>query len=103
MIFISVDLPAPFSPSTAWISPGATRSETRSFAFTAGYDLLMSTSSRGSMRRDSDGGAAIVVATAGYERADEVPFIGERHPGEDPLVQCARHRCPARRHRIRRR
>ena len=24
MIFISVDLPAPFSPSTAWISPGAT-------------------------------------------------------------------------------
>ena len=24
MIFISVDLPAPFSPSTAWISPGIT-------------------------------------------------------------------------------
>jgi hypothetical protein len=23
MIFISVDLPAPFSPRTAWISPGA--------------------------------------------------------------------------------
>jgi hypothetical protein len=24
MIFMSVDLPAPFSPSTAWISPGIT-------------------------------------------------------------------------------
>jgi hypothetical protein len=32
MIFISVDLPAPFSPSTAWISPGITSRLTRSFA-----------------------------------------------------------------------
>jgi hypothetical protein len=46
MIFISVDLPAPFSPRTAWMRPAATRSDTRSFALTAGYDLLMSTSSR---------------------------------------------------------
>jgi hypothetical protein len=46
MIFISVDLPAPFSPRTAWIWPGATRRLTRSLAFTAGYCLLMSTSSR---------------------------------------------------------
>ena len=36
MIFISVDLPAPFSPSTAWISPGGTVSETSSLATTAG-------------------------------------------------------------------
>ena len=40
-----VDLPAPFSPSTAWISPGLTRRLTRSLAFTAGYRLLMSISS----------------------------------------------------------
>src|SRR5262245_32381407 len=45
MIFISVDLPAPFSPSTAWISPGATRRSTRSLALTAGYCLLMPRSS----------------------------------------------------------
>ncbi len=36
MIFINVDLPAPFSPSTAWISPGATASEMSLFATTAG-------------------------------------------------------------------
>ena len=41
MIFISVDLPAPFSPSTAWISPGMTTRVTPSFALTAGYCLLM--------------------------------------------------------------
>src|SRR3954447_8328375 len=99
MIFISVDLPAPFSPRTAWMSPAATRSDTPSFAFTAGYDLLMSTSSRRSIRRDSGGGAAIVVATAGDERAEQVAFIGERHPGEQPLMQCARHGGAARRDR----
>src|SRR4051812_25512892 len=45
MIFISVDLPAPFSPSTAWISPSATFKETPSFARTPGYALRMSCSS----------------------------------------------------------
>ncbi len=46
MIFIRVDLPAPFSPSTAWISPGATDSDTASLALTPGYCLLMRRSSR---------------------------------------------------------
>ena len=36
MIFISVLLPAPFSPSTAWISPAATARSMPSFAFTPG-------------------------------------------------------------------
>jgi len=36
MIFISVDLPAPFSPSTANVSPGCTMSDTSSSATTAG-------------------------------------------------------------------
>jgi hypothetical protein len=36
MIFMSVDLPAPFSPSTAWVSPGCTVSETSLLATTAG-------------------------------------------------------------------
>jgi len=41
MIFIRVDLPAPFSPSTAWISPGATLREMSLLATTAGYRLVM--------------------------------------------------------------
>src|ERR1700712_6015675 len=98
MIFISVDLPAPFSPSTAWIWPGATRRLTRSFALTAGYCLLMSTSSRRSICvRWRSGGAAIVVPTAGHERLDEVALVAERQPGEDALMQCAGHRRAPRR------
>src|SRR5690242_18762052 len=49
MIFISVDLPAPFSPSTAWIWPGATRRLTPSLARTAGYCLVIPVSSSRSM------------------------------------------------------
>ncbi len=41
MIFMRVDLPAPFSPSTAWISPGMTVRLTSSLARTAGYCLVM--------------------------------------------------------------
>ena len=33
--FISVDLPAPFSPSTPWISPASRRRSTPSLARTA--------------------------------------------------------------------
>src|SRR5262245_52825283 len=45
MIFISVDLPAPFSPSTAWISPGRTVRSMPSLATTDGYTLRMPRSS----------------------------------------------------------
>src|SRR5262245_48220879 len=41
MIFISVDLPAPFSPSTAWISPGRTVRSMPSLATTDGYAFRM--------------------------------------------------------------
>ena len=44
-IFINVDLPAPFSPSTAWISPACTVRLMSSLALTAGYCLLMPLSS----------------------------------------------------------
>src|ERR1700722_4643753 len=48
MIFIKVLLPAPFSPSTAWISPGFTLSEISSLATTLGYLFVMPVStSRG--------------------------------------------------------
>src|SRR5204862_8005039 len=93
MIFISVDLPAPFSPRTAWICPGATRRLTRSLAFTAGYDVLMSTGSRRGIEGAGKSGAvAIVMGAAGDEGLDEVAFVAERHPGEDPLMQSAGHR-----------
>jgi len=40
-MFISVVLPAPFSPSRAWTSPGATSKETSSFASTPGKRLVI--------------------------------------------------------------
>ena len=44
--FISVDLPAPFSPQIAWISPRWTVIETFDSALTPGNSLLMSRISR---------------------------------------------------------
>src|ERR1044071_3907022 len=38
---MSVDLPAPFSPMSAWISPGATARSTWSFASTPGKRLTI--------------------------------------------------------------
>src|SRR5918997_5091266 len=42
---IAVDFPAPFSPTMAWIVPGSTRIETRSFASTSPKRFVMSRSS----------------------------------------------------------
>src|SRR5918995_546962 len=44
-MFMSVDLPAPFSPSRAWTSPLATERSTPSQATTPGNRLVMSRSS----------------------------------------------------------
>ncbi len=40
-----VDFPAPFSPSSAWISPGSTTRSTASFARTPGKRFVMPWSS----------------------------------------------------------
>src|SRR5579884_4202949 len=45
-MFISVDLPAPFSPSSAWISPRRRSKSTESFASTPGNRFVMPRSSR---------------------------------------------------------
>ncbi len=58
-VFISVDLPAPFSPTIAWIVPGRTVRFTPSFATTPGKRLTMS--------RSSIAGAA--VATFDWSRS----------------------------------
>ncbi len=42
---MAVDLPAPFSPTIAWIVPGFTARLTRSFASTSPKRLVMSRSS----------------------------------------------------------
>ena len=42
---MSVDLPAPFSPTIAWIEPGATERSMPSFATTPGNRLTMPFSS----------------------------------------------------------
>src|SRR5687767_14378874 len=95
MIFISVDLPAPFSPSTAWIWPGATVRLTPSLALTAGYCLPMpiSSSRAGSaMRRlrcTGIVGPALVLGAPGHQRGDQIALVGEHHPCEQALVQIA--------------
>ena len=48
---MAVDLPAPFSPTMAWMVPGVTARLTRSFASTSPKRLVMSRSS--SMVRES--------------------------------------------------
>src|SRR5580765_5050137 len=45
-MFISVDLPAPFSPRSAWISPRPRSKSTASFASTPGNRFVMPRSSR---------------------------------------------------------
>jgi len=61
MTFMSVDLPAPFSPTTAWISPARTARLTSLSAFTPGNVLVMPRISR--MLRLSAAAAAIPTLT----------------------------------------
>src|SRR5687767_14121778 len=98
MIFISVDLPAPFSPSTAWIWPGVTVRLTPSLALTAGYCLPMPiSSSRGAalpwsmsrLRCTGTVAPALVLGASGHQRGDQVALVGEHHPCEQALVQVA--------------
>src|SRR5215203_553718 len=65
---ISVDLPAPFSPTSAWISPRATSSSAPRFAGTGPNDLSMS-------RRRMAG----VAAGSGAESAMRGLKRGARH------------------------
>src|SRR3569833_1051048 len=110
MIFISVDLPAPFSPSTAWISPGLTRRWMSSLARTAGYCLVMPCSSRRSGGRgwgDMAGISAAIVsrrppvpARARAPGADQIASVGQRHPGEQAVALGARDGLAARADRV---
>src|SRR5579871_1152054 len=63
MIFISVDLPAPFSPTRPWISPSASAKSTSRNACTPPKDLEMPARSR-SGGGVSESGGVITVADA---------------------------------------
>src|SRR5262252_9904709 len=95
MIFINVDLPAPFSPSTAWIWPGATVKLTPSLALTAGYCLPMPVSSSrggeamGCLRCTGTVAPALVLGAPGHQRGDQVSLVAEHHPCKQALVQVA--------------
>src|SRR4051794_27160989 len=107
MIFISVDLPAPFSPRTACVSPGCTVSDTSLLATTEGKRLVMCAScSRGMLKGGppsgsgpqpgGDGLDALAQPAAGGGRmAAFVPQLvihefGERHgTGQDLHRQLA--------------
>src|SRR5690348_10816241 len=54
MIFISVDLPAPFSPTSPWISPGATAKSTDRRAATPPNVLVIPDSSNSAGMAKSD-------------------------------------------------
>ena len=53
---ISVDLPAPFSPSRAWTSPATTSKSTRSFATTEPNFFVIPLSSRAGGRASATAG-----------------------------------------------
>src|SRR4029079_5983642 len=105
MIFIRVDLPAPFSPSTAWICPGATVRFTPSLALTAGHCLPMPISSSrgggtmGCLRCTGSVAPALVLGASGHQGGDQVPLVAEHHPCEQALVQVACQRVARRCHR----
>ena len=67
---ISVDLPAPFSPSRAWTSPGNSRNDTSSRASTPGNDTVMPRISTvgGPRRRRTDRSSLVWVSIVGEVR-----------------------------------
>src|SRR6218665_155187 len=73
MIFISVDLPAPFSPSSACTEPGRRRNCTLSRATTPGKDLL---TPRTCSRQGGPGGTGGRPPPAGGGRAGVGAKVG---------------------------
>src|ERR1700744_5110594 len=91
MIFINVLLPAPFSPSTAWISPGWTVSDTLSFASTDGYRLVIPASFRRgvSAARCSTGrfirlGISLLAPGPAYFATDNTQIAAPRRARQNP-------------------
>ena len=79
MHFTSVDLPAPFSPSSAWNVPAGTLIETLSSARNDPKVLLMPTVSSDGPRRVA-GASATAAATALMAQAPEVSTMTATGP-----------------------
>src|SRR5580765_1391964 len=113
-MFIRVDLPAPFSPSSAWTSPRFTSKDTRSFATTPGNSLRMSRISRtrspsalcsliASKKERADSSPALSVSCASSSVARGVRRAFRRRDddlGEDLRLVRLHQRDPGRRGRI---
>src|SRR6476646_4134554 len=78
---MSVDLPAPFSPTMAWIVPLPTRRLTPSLATTPGNRLTMSRSSMAGGRAPSVAVTPVVLVRNGRCRAHgPAPHLRSRRP-----------------------
>src|SRR5688572_18281219 len=91
MILTRVDLPAPFSPSSAWISPGRTGKLTLSLARTPGKRLLIDLSSRRGATLASIGSTRDgpqLARRCGFPRANVDHNFRCRQRGDDlrPLI-----------------
>src|SRR3954451_19261589 len=80
---ISVDLPAPFSPSSAWIDPALSRRDTPSSAFTPGKPFVMSLSSRGNVVSST----RVVVVMSGRPECANFAVAVEADCPEDENTQ----------------
>src|SRR5271169_2954903 len=67
-ILISVDLPAPFSPTSAWTSPPLRSSDTPSSARTPGNDLVTESTTRFTSGRPAVDGAPAVQPDRGEDQ-----------------------------------
>src|SRR3712207_1731334 len=75
-MFISVDLPAPFSPRSAWISPRRSCRSTPSLAVTAPKRLTMPRSSAASSAGPSAGGVGGATRPSLLKRARDFHLAG---------------------------
>src|ERR671911_577962 len=90
-MFISVDLPAPFSPRRAWISPRRSSRSTPSLAVTAPKRLTMPRSSRASSAapdvEDAVGAGLERVVLPRLDRVEDRRVDALHRAGQDVLAE----------------
>src|SRR6266511_5099642 len=83
-MMISVDLPAPFSPSRQWTSPRRRATETSSFASTPGKRFVMPTSSTAGAAVSPPDGAPVDVGPVRLSDPVRSPLVLPRRPPKRP-------------------
>src|SRR5215217_6729061 len=84
---INVDLPAPFSPTSAWISPRATSSSAPRFACTGPNDLTMSRRRIAGVDGEADAAGVVGSAMRGVGGTARVVARRERRCGSLPRAR----------------